>query len=134
MFLWLIEDAEQSSAIRCGLCSDRPSLAVINKNSRTPAFIAIGWSSAFIAMAYGADVMSSHRIRFIKRLYDDTGHPHHCLQGVIDIRHARDAQRALEAAKIRFARMRKIRRWDTHAHNVEIHEIGARASSAARTD
>jgi hypothetical protein len=67
--------------------------------------------------------MSSHRIRFIKRLCDGTGHPHRCLQGVVEIRHARDADRALQAAKIRFARMRKIRRWDTHADNVEIDDI-----------
>lgn len=67
--------------------------------------------------------MAHHLIRFIKRICDDTGHVHHCTEGLVEVRRARDSGRAIEAAKHRFARMRKIKRWDTHADAVEVEEI-----------
>ncbi len=66
--------------------------------------------------------MSHYQIRFIKKLHDDSGHGYNCLQGVIDIRSARDSQRAVEAAKRRFERMKRIPRWDLHADTLEIDE------------
>jgi hypothetical protein len=75
--------------------------------------------------------MSHYQVRFIKRLHDDSGHSHNCLQGVVDIRRARDSQRAVEAAKHRFARMKRIPRWDLHADLFEV-EIDERQPSLPR--
>ena len=64
--------------------------------------------------------MSRHVVRFIKRLCDDTGHPHSCTQAIIEIRSARTCDRAIAAARFRFARVRRIDCWDTHADSFEI--------------
>ena len=64
--------------------------------------------------------MAHYRVRFIKILCDDTGHPHKCLEGVVDIRRARGRDRAVQAAKHRFERMKKIPRWDLYADEFEL--------------
>jgi hypothetical protein len=66
--------------------------------------------------------MTRHLIRFIKHISDDTGHVHHCTQATVEIHQARNRDRAIEAAKHRFARMRKIKRWDMHADTFEVRE------------
>lgn len=66
--------------------------------------------------------MSHHLVRFMKNICDDTGHAHHCIQGFVTIHLARDRDRAIEAAKHRFARKRKIKRWDMHADTFEVDE------------
>jgi hypothetical protein len=70
--------------------------------------------------------MARYHVRFIKNLYDDTGHRHKCVEGVVDIRKARDSERALQAAKRRFERMKRIPRWDLYAdtYELEIEEQG----------
>jgi hypothetical protein len=67
--------------------------------------------------------MTSYRISFLNELTNDTGHIFHCCQGVIDIRRAKTKERALEAAKRRFARKEKIGHWSHHAASVELEEI-----------
>lgn len=64
--------------------------------------------------------MVQYHVRFIKNLYDDTGHGHRCVEGVVDIRRARDSGRAVQAAKRRFERMKRIPRWDLHADTFEL--------------
>jgi hypothetical protein len=64
--------------------------------------------------------MAHYRIRFLKDLCDDTGHRHRCVEGIIDIRQARDQARAVEAAKRRFERMKRIPRWDLYADTFEL--------------
>ena len=64
--------------------------------------------------------MSQHVVRFIKHICDDTGHPHYCTQAVVEIRRARSRDRAIEAAKHRFSRMRKIKCWEIHADSFEV--------------
>lgn len=64
--------------------------------------------------------MAHYRVSFIKRLCDDTGHMHKCIQGVVDIRQARDRGRAVQAAKRRYERMKRIPRWDMHADTFEL--------------
>ena len=64
--------------------------------------------------------MSHHIIRFLKDICDDTGHTHHCTQGVVEIHEARSYHRAIEAAKLRFARQRRIGCWDQHADRFEV--------------
>ena len=75
--------------------------------------------------------MSRYQIRFIKKLHDDTGHSFNCVQGVVDIRRARNSERAVEAAKRRFERMKSIPRWDLHADILEV-EIDERQPSLPR--
>lgn len=64
--------------------------------------------------------MVHYRVRFIKKLCDDTGHQHKCVEGVVDIRRARDRDRAVQAAKRRFERMKKIPRWGLYADSFEL--------------
>ena len=64
--------------------------------------------------------MARYRVRFIKNLCDDTGHQHKCVEGVVDIRRARDRDRALQAAKRRFERIKRIPRWDLYADTFEL--------------
>ena len=64
--------------------------------------------------------MAHYRVSFIKRLCDDTGHMHKCIEGVVDIRRARDRDRAVQAAKRRFERMKSIPRWDMYADTFEL--------------
>jgi hypothetical protein len=87
-----------------------PTLTQINSDS---TFFAIFEKKRGRAMA-------RYRVRFFKRLCDDTGHPHKCLEGVVDIRRARDSDRALRAAKRRFERVKRIPRWDMYADAIEI--------------
>lgn len=70
--------------------------------------------------------MAHYHVRFIKTLCDDTGHPHKCVEGVVNIRRARDQDRAVQAAKRRFERMKRIPRWDLYADTFEldVHQEG----------
>jgi hypothetical protein len=64
--------------------------------------------------------MVHYHVRFIKDLCDDTGHQHKCVEGIVDIRRARDQARAIQAAKRRFERMKRIPRWDLYADRFEL--------------
>ncbi len=64
--------------------------------------------------------MVQYHVRFIKNLWDHAGHPHRCVEGEVDIRRARDSDRAVQAAKRRFERMKRIPRWDLHADLFEL--------------
>jgi len=79
--------------------------------------------------------MAHYRVRFIKTLCDDTGHPHECIEGIIDIRRARSRDRAVQAAKHRFERIKRIPRWDLYADTFEVdidRENRRRCSAHAR--
>jgi hypothetical protein len=64
--------------------------------------------------------MVQYQVRFIKNLCDDTGHTHKCVEGVVNIRCARDSGRAVEAAKRRFERMKQIKYWQLYADTFEL--------------
>lgn len=64
--------------------------------------------------------MARYRVRFIKALCDDCGHPHKCIQGIVDIHWARTQDRAVQAAKRRFERIKRIPRWDLYADTFEV--------------
>jgi hypothetical protein len=64
--------------------------------------------------------VAHYRVRFIKTLCDDTGHAHKCVEGVVNIRRARNRDRAVQAAKRRFERMKKIPRWGLYADTFEL--------------
>lgn len=64
--------------------------------------------------------MTDYHFRFMKTVYDSTGHPHRCVEGVVDIYQAKNKDRALQAAKYRFERMKGISHWDLYADTVEL--------------
>jgi hypothetical protein len=76
--------------------------------------------------------VAHYRVRFIKTLCDDTGHQHKCVEGVVDIRRARNRDRAVQAAKRRFERIKKISRWDRYADSFELDIEQERLTSTPR--
>jgi hypothetical protein len=64
--------------------------------------------------------MARYHVRFMNILSDDTGHQHKCVDGVIGIRRERDRERARQAAKHRFARIKIIPRWGLYADRFEM--------------
>lgn len=64
--------------------------------------------------------MTHYSVRFIKNLCDDTGHMHKCVEGVIDIRCARDRDRAVQAALRKFERMKRVPHWNLYADMFEV--------------
>ena len=64
--------------------------------------------------------MTEYRVRFVKRLCDDTGHQHDCVEGEVRVRRARDQARAMQAAKLRFQRAKHAPNWQTYADRVEV--------------
>jgi hypothetical protein len=76
--------------------------------------------------------VAHYRVRFIKTLCDDTGHQHKCVEGVVDIRRARNRDRAVQAAKRRFERMKRISRWDRYADTFELDIEQERSTSTPR--
>lgn len=77
--------------------------------------------------------MSQHQVRFIKRICDDTGHPYVCTQAVIEIRQAHTRDRAIQAAKHKFARMRKIKHWGMHADTFEVKDMAPEGGAPQST-
>ena len=64
--------------------------------------------------------MTCHQIRFTKRVCDDSGHMHQATQAVVEVKHARDTDRAIRAAQHRFARLHRARQWDIYADTFEV--------------
>jgi len=71
--------------------------------------------------------MSRYKIVFTKRLCNDIGRQHNCVQAIIDVGLARSASRAAQAAQKRFERKRRIPDWQLAADAFEIKEENAAA-------
>jgi hypothetical protein len=63
--------------------------------------------------------MSIYHFKFFKNLLSADGHPFNVLQGTIDVRRSRSPERAMRAAKRRFARARNVSDWTLHADAIE---------------
>jgi len=72
--------------------------------------------------------MSAYRIKFMNDLMNSSGHSFHCCQEAIEIRLAKSKERAVQAAKHRFARRQAIPHWTVRAHLIEVEEIPSVAS------
>jgi hypothetical protein len=59
--------------------------------------------------------MARYRVRFMKKLCDDSGHSHDCVEGIIYVRRAKSRDRAVRAAQRRFERLKRISRWQLYA-------------------
>jgi hypothetical protein len=66
--------------------------------------------------------MPSYRVRFLNEI-PRNDQLFRCCQRSILIRAARTPERAIEAAKMRFARLEAIRDWQIHASLIEIEPI-----------
>jgi hypothetical protein len=55
--------------------------------------------------------MSCYRVTFFKNLLSSDGHPFKCVQRVFEVRRARSADRALEAAELRYERLHRGHDW-----------------------
>jgi F0F1-type ATP synthase delta subunit len=64
--------------------------------------------------------MGEYRVRFIKRLCNDVGLQRNCLQGLVDVRRAKTAERAVQAAQKRFERSKRISDWRVYADICEV--------------
>jgi hypothetical protein len=67
--------------------------------------------------------MPSYRVSFINEIPRNEK-LFRCCQRVIIIQSARTSERAIEAAKKRFARLEGIRDWNIHASQIEIERVG----------
>jgi hypothetical protein len=72
--------------------------------------------------------MSSYRVRVFKTLLSSDGHSFKCPQFEIDIAHAKSAQRAIEAARCRYERRRRLPDWKSIADLVEARDMETAAS------
>lgn len=68
--------------------------------------------------------MSCYRVTFFKNLLSSDGHPFKCIQRAIDIRHARNADRAVEAAELRYGRLHRVHDWTLYADFLELEVDG----------
>ena len=67
--------------------------------------------------------MSGYRVKFMNDHVNSSGHSFHCCQEAIEIRSAKSKERAVEAAKHRFARRQAVPHWTIHAHQIEVEEL-----------
>jgi hypothetical protein len=77
-------------------------------------------------LSWEAD-MHAYRVKFMNDLVNSTGHCFHCCQETIEIRSAKSRDRAVQAAKHRFARRQAVPHWDIRAHLIEVEEISTAA-------
>jgi hypothetical protein len=68
--------------------------------------------------------MTRYRVSFLKDLLSSDGHPFKCVQQVIEIRRAKSADRAVQAAGLRYERLHRVRDWMLHADCVELEVDG----------
>jgi hypothetical protein len=63
---------------------------------------------------------AQYRVAFFKHLLSSDGHQFKCLQHMIEIRHARNAERALKAAEYRYERLCHVPDWRLYADTFEL--------------
>ena len=67
--------------------------------------------------------MTAYRVSFFNELTNSSGKLFKVCQRSVDIRTARSPERAIEAAKKRFARLEHVGEWRLHAQLVEVEAI-----------
>jgi transposase-like protein len=61
-----------------------------------------------------------YRVTFFKYLLSSNGRPFKCLQHTVEIRRAKNAERALKAAEYRYERFRHVQDWKLYADTFEL--------------
>ncbi|RWM04388.1 MAG: hypothetical protein E5X80_19750 [Mesorhizobium sp.] len=67
--------------------------------------------------------MTSYRVTFFKNLVNSSGHRFKCPQGTVEIRRARNLDRAFQAAERRYERQKKIGNWTLYADVAELETV-----------
>ena len=75
--------------------------------------------------------MTRYRVKFYKDLLSSDGHPFRCLQKTLEVQRARSAERALEAAQHRYARLAGVSTWMLYADAAEIEAVEGNGRPAA---
>jgi hypothetical protein len=65
-------------------------------------------------------VMADYRVSFFNTLPNSYGKPFKCLQRVVTVSSANDAEEALENAKREFERLEHVPNWKCHAKFLEV--------------
>jgi hypothetical protein len=68
--------------------------------------------------------MADYRVSFFNSLLNSYGKPFKCLQRVITVSSANDAEQALEKAKREFERLENAPNWKCHAQFLEVENRG----------
>jgi hypothetical protein len=68
----------------------------------------------------GGHAMTGYRVVFFKYLLSSDGHLFKCLQYRVEIRRAKNADRAIKAAERRYERLRHVRDWRLYADAFEL--------------
>jgi hypothetical protein len=76
--------------------------------------------------------MSCYRVTFFKNLLSSDGHPFKCVQRVFDVRRARSADRAREAAELRYERLHRGHDWTLYADFLELEVDGKKINHYPR--
>jgi hypothetical protein len=86
--------------------------------------------------------MTRYQVSFFKDVLSSNGYPFKCIQQVIEIRRARSADRAVQAAELRYERLLRVHDWMLHADCLELEidgkkvdycSTGIRATVAGKT-
>jgi hypothetical protein len=64
--------------------------------------------------------MSDYRVIFFNNLVNSYGKPFKCLQRIVTVSSANDAEQALEKAKREFERLENVPNWKCHAQFLEM--------------
>jgi hypothetical protein len=64
--------------------------------------------------------MADYRVSFFNSLLNPYGKPCKCLQRIITVSSANDAEQALEKAKREFERLENVPNWKYHAQFLEV--------------
>jgi hypothetical protein len=79
----------------------------------------------------GVKLMTQYRVSFFKYLLSSDGHPAKALQQTIEVRHARSAERAIQAARLCFERRSAVPEWTLHADAMEVQVVNTNTQEAA---
>ena len=102
----LLNDHLETITYQCKACS--------SKLKRTFELRSGEWKPIHLSLD------AQYRIAFFKHLLSSDGHQFKCLQHVIAIRHARNAERALKAAEHRYERLYHVSDWRLYADTFEL--------------
>ena len=73
--------------------------------------------------------MTIYKVNFFKNLLSSDGHRFKCLQQAIEIRRARNVDRAVQAAERRYARFHRAPDWKLYADDLEVEIDGKKIDS-----
>jgi hypothetical protein len=77
--------------------------------------------------------VTHYRVSFLKNLLNSNGRPFKCVQQVIEIHHAKSADRAVQAAVRRYERLHHVHDWMLYADCLELEVDGKKVDYCRRS-